>query len=646
MKKQALLAFIALTISAPHGQAQEIAPDVFNLEEVVVTATKTDMDKKKVPSAVEVITQEDIKARGAHTLKDIISSAVDVSIIRSTGRDAISIRGFESRFSMILIDGKRISSEVDQNYELDRISLENVERIEIVRGPVSSLYGTDALGGVVNIITKRASAPSFTLGLDHGAFSANTGATDRYNFTYDSGQHDKYGITISGARFENDKAFKGDGTTYAPFGVRQNISSRIDYQASANEIFTATASYMNEDTHEHVYKQTAGGLVKTDAHDDNERFEYSLSYNKQQADSTVFLRAYLSDYYKNLDVHNLANNNLMNFGQSHRTIPGFEARVTKTAGTNHILTYGSEYRPEKFRGTGVATGQGIYQVTYGGKTINGSEVGIDYSAVYVQDEWQVSPKLLAITSLRYDDSNRFESNVSPKLGLTYNASPDVRFKLNASKGFRSPTPNQLYINSQVIRNGKLVNLVGNANLQSEKSDSYEVSVEQDWGKTTGKLTYFSNKLNNMIEESWVDATNIKYQNISEATIQGAEAELIYPLSEKFSWSANYTYLDAMNDVTNSRLMNRARHKLASRLAYNDHNNITANLWCEVYGNYLFDAGSSIGKNKSYTLWNINVEKAISKNSTLTLGVDNLLNKKDDDLFLQGAYVHSGIQMKF
>lgn len=646
MKKRTLLALIALALSTTHTYAEEMPPEEFTLPEIVVTATKTGMDKKLVPASVEVISKADIEARGAQTLKDVISTATDISIIRSTGRDAISIRGFESRFSMILIDGRRLSSEIDQNYELDRIPLENVERIEIVRGPVNSLYGTDAMGGVVNIITKRATEPALTLSLTHGAFAGNKGAKDNYNFTYDSGVHGKTGVTISGSHLENDASFKDDGTTYAPYGIRKNISARVDYQLTEQESLTLTAAYMNEDTRELAYKQTPKGAIKANIHDDNERYDYSLSYTKQQNDSSVFLRAYLSDYYKKVDVHNLANAQLMNYGDSHRTLPGFEARLTRNIGSDHVLTYGGEYRPEKFRGTGVRTGEGIFHVDYEGKSFEGSSIDLNYSALYIQDQWQVSPKLLAVTSLRYDDSNKFESNISPKLGLTYEASSDARVKLNIAKGFRSPTPNQLYISSQVNRNGKVVTLDGNANLQSEESDSYELSLEKDWGKATGKLTYFSNKLDNMIEESWVSATGIQYENISKATLQGVEAELKYPLSDTFSWSVNYTNLDATNDVTNTRLLNRAKHKLASRLSYNDQKTVRANLWCEMYGDYLHDAGSNVEKNKSYSIWNLNVEKSLDKNTTLSVGIENLLNKKDDDLSLQGTYIHSKLHMKF
>lgn len=149
----------------------------------------------------------------------------------------------------------------------------------------------------------------------------------------------------------------------------------------------------------------------------------------------------------------------------------------------------------------------------------------------------------------------------------------------------------------------------------------------------------------MIDESWVSEDRIQYKNIDKATLQGVEAEIKYPLSDTLSWAINYTNLDATNDVTNSRLLNRAKHKISSRLSYDDQKDVRANLWCEVYADYLHDTGSNVGINKSYAIWNLNVEKSLNKNNTLSVGIENLLNKKDDDLSLQGAYIYSTLRMK-
>ena len=143
-KKAALAAALWLAVSA-NGQAAEAQEETFALDEVVITASKTKQDVKDSPSAVQVITRKTMDEQGAQTLKDVLRYAVGVNLVRTSAsptREGISIRGFDSRFSMILVDGKRVASEIDQNYELDRISIVNIERIEIVRGPASSLYDT------------------------------------------------------------------------------------------------------------------------------------------------------------------------------------------------------------------------------------------------------------------------------------------------------------------------------------------------------------------------------------------------------------------------------------------------------------------------------------------------------------------------
>jgi outer membrane receptor for ferrienterochelin and colicins len=634
-----LLCFGSATVT--EAESQENIPD-YIIPEVVVTATKTEIDKKSLTSSVEVISREEIEARGAHTLGEAINSAVGLSSIRSTGRSAISIRGFESRFSLILIDGKRLASEVDQNYELDRISLENVERIEIVRGPVSSMYGTDGMGGVVNIITRRPTKRRLTFGMDYGTHR------NQYDFNYDSGLSGKIGFTISGSWLENTSQLKDTGLTYTPFGNRQNLSTKLDYKLSATETLGLSASYLKEDTHEYALRQrpTPNSPLKVNSHDDNERYEVSLDYNYRKQGKHFLARLYTSDYYKRVDVRNLSNNALMNFADSHRTIWGMESRYSFAAGEDHLLTVGGEFRPESFRGTAVRTGQHEYTARYENLTNPGSGIDINYAALYVQDEWQISPKLMAIASLRYDGSSKFNSNVSPKVGFTYKAQPDLRFKLNLGQGFRTPTPNHLYIYSTVVRNGKQVTLVGNSSLQPETSDSYELSVEKDWGRSTGKLTYFNNKVDNLIEEVYASTSLIEYKNIGKATLQGFEAEIAYPVGKNWVLSGAYTYLDATNDSTGNRLFNRPRQKFSPRLTFNDKNNWRFSIWGDLMSDYLYESSPNIGVSKSYMLWNISGEKIIGPNTRLLLGIQNLFNTRDDDMGISGMYFHGGIKFTF
>ncbi|NCB76216.1 MAG: TonB-dependent receptor [Negativicutes bacterium] len=632
-KKAALAAALWLAVSA-NGQAAEAAQEeTFALDEVVITASKTKQDVKDSPSAVQVITRKTMDEQGAQTLKDVLRYAVGVNLVRTSAsptREGISIRGFDSRFSMILVDGKRVASEIDQNYELDRISIVNIERIEIVRGPASSLYGTEAMGGVVNIITCKSDKPSVVLDVGSGFYSGGD-SRDRYAFQYNSGQQGKVSFTFSGSLVENDAMFKSGALTYAPYGSRKNWNTGVDYKLSDKEKLSFTAGYAKEDTYEFVKP----GAVRVKAHDIVEREDLALAYEKKTEKQDVFLRYYHSVMDKSLDQNNAATLGLVNWVRAKRTIDMYEGRVTQQANAKHRLTFGAEYRPETFRGTAVNTGEGYFTATGpGGATKTGSTANLTYRAAYVQDEWQVSNKLLAVTSLRYDDSNKFESNVSPKLGLTYKVNDTTRIKANAAQGFRSPTPNQLYQSASTQQ--------GNPNLQSETSRSYDLSFEKEWHKKAAKVTFFTNDVSNLIDLVTTTGTNKQYQNISKAIIRGAEAEFTRMISPTLDWTNSYTYLEAVNGVTQQRLPNRARHMLTSGLTYHNNKDFTASFQGQLLESYL----ASPGGEKSYVLWNLAMSKKLSSQYTVVLGVDNLFNKQDEDLPLMGTYVHASLRCTF
>lgn len=375
--------------------------------------------------------------------------------------------------------------------------------------------------------------------------------------------------------------------------------------------------------------------MRVKAHDIVEREDLALAYEKKTEKQDVFLRYYHSVMDKSLDQNNAATLGLVNWVRAKRTIDMYEGRVTQQANAKHRLTFGAEYRPETFRGTAVNTGEGYFTATGpGGATKTGSTANLTYRAAYVQDEWQVSNKLLAVTSLRYDDSNKFESNVSPKLGLTYKVNDTTRIKANAAQGFRSPTPNQLYQSASTQQ--------GNPNLQSETSRSYDLSFEKEWHKKAAKVTFFTNDVSNLIDLVTTTGTNKQYQNISKAIIRGAEAEFTRMISPTLDWTNSYTYLEAVNGVTQQRLPNRARHMLTSGLTYHNNKDFTASFQGQLLESYL----ASPGGEKSYVLWNLAMSKKLSSQYTVVLGVDNLFNKQDEDLPLMGTYVHASLRCTF
>ena len=650
MRRKKLYASVlaCLMLGPTAALAQEV--DEFTLDPVIVTATRTERGAKEISAAVQVITREDMDNTGATNLADALSMMTGGQIVKNSGsgKKSVAIRGFDSRFSTILVNGRRIASEPDQLFELNRLPLTNIERIEIVRGPQSALYGTEALGGVVNIITRNSKDQSVMLSLGQGFYGHDSANAQNYDFSYQSGQTGRFRYSVYASLRENDAVYKSNGYTYEPYGQHKNFGASIEYDLSKTEVLTLDLSYEEERTNEIAFRAPSGIYRRT--LDDNRRNEQSLSYRRKTENTEVFFRYYQGVLNKAVNQLNHTTGNLMNPGsianpavatwvRAERTMRALEGRLVRRLGDRHTLTIGAEYRPEKFAGTGVNTGEGLFGFTANGVTKQASTARLNYFGMYVQDEWQVSPKFKAITALRFDDNNKFGNDFSPKLGLIYQFDDTSRLKVNAAKAFRSPTPNQLY--------GNVNTQLGNPNLKSEKSKSYDISYEKDFRRSGYKLTYFYNDVDNLID---LRATGVgadrMYHNIAKATIQGVEAEYTTRFNEHWSWINSYTYLDATDDMTGTRLRNRAKNMFSSRISYDDKKNFTASLWADLYHDYLPADDAVSLRPRSYALWNLAASYKLNKNTKVILGLYNMFDKQDEDTGEIGQYFHATLQFKF
>jgi outer membrane receptor for ferrienterochelin and colicins len=627
------------------------AADEVRVKEVVVTATKTEAEVEDVPATITVITKEEIKATGAERLRDIFKLDSGITLTHSRGRDFPSIRGFGAQHVLILIDGKRLAGEVEQDFELDRISLESVERIEILKGPASALYGTDALGGVINIITRTPDKFVLELTPRFGAYSGGKGERQTLS-VYTGGKLGRFGITLSGQFLNVRPYFREDQTTLLEERQQKNLGLKLSYDLTKHTQVIFDGSFMEEDAESCSLSRATlfRGI------DDNERYDLSASLSHKSPDLEYFIRGYLSEYDKDYENRTLATNSLNAFDIAKVDKYIAEGRITKEIIKNHLATLGAEYRQEIFRGTRLKTGKDIFTVIREGITMTGSKAEIDYWALYVQDEWQVTDKLLIIPALRYDDSDKFEGNLSPKLGITYKILPNLRAKVNYAHGFKTPSPRELYI--EFRHPGPRYIIRGNPAVGPEKTVSYEASLEGEIGILSGKIAYFFNDVKDLIESvevipppagtppGWRVFT---YQNIAKAKIQGIEATAGISLTEELSLKVGYAYLDAKDEVRNQRLLKRPRHKLTPRLSYNNKPlGLRGTIWGEYIGDNLWQRATATTPEivKDYALWHVNLSKDISKHLEIYAGADNLFNKKDNDIPLAGAFYHGGVRMKF
>ncbi len=664
-KVQRKLAFvIGLTLllgtaSVCGAEATDDNMESYDLGETVVTATRSKLQQKEVPMAVEVVTSEEMQKKGIYNVRDALKNVTSLNVSKNSAMvgNEVSIRGMSTTQTLILIDGRRMagedSAETMNAYELNRINVNNIDRIEILRGSGSAIWGSDATGGVINIITKKNKKAGGYVGTRtgteessiYGGFS--TGNIGKLNVNFD--------VNLSKIR---ERSEEGSSNQYGP---RRNLSFDANYRFDDHQGLEFGASFLKEQ-----FSSYSSGTYVGDSwsYYDNNREDFHVKYYGFDNRNDWEIQSYYNRLGKEARTRQLRG--WHDFNHAKYSIWVNEAKNTYKMDKHNTLTYGLEFKNQKAGGTRI--GNGKQTQTYLGMTSQYGTASVNTYAFYLEDEIRLlNDKLLFVPSIRFDHHDSFGSEWSPRAGLTYQFSKASRMKLNYGKAYRAPSIFELYANFDHAPNSMMhVHVDGNPDLKPEKSTNFDISLEGENGKATGKLTYFHNKISNMISSQsdfygfsprYGGMTSIShYVNVDKATLQGAEAEATYQFDKHWSMRANYTYLDARDDG-GQRLSDRALNTGTVELSWTDakKNPWTATLYTQWYQNYLTRIEQrqrgrkvEIENTYSYALTNFVVTKTIG-NLSLYAGVDNLFNKtfKDSDtLWTDGRLWRAGAEWKF
>ena len=459
------------------------AVDAGQTREVVVTATRTEEEVKNVPNAVQVITSADIEKLGATDIYQALKLASNVDIKPLAAGHRVSIRGTNNNDNLILINGQRTAdedtSETSNIYALDRVPLSSIERIEIVRGAASAQYGSDAIGGVINIITKKSSnKPSVTVGVNTG-----TEAMNNY-YHFDLGKQGKFSGTLDAKFSKYRKNLVGDGPQTYYYGPRQNFNFAGAYDLNENNQLNFNIGYYNEKSDIDLGTDYAAfGPGFEDGYVKAKRYDYSLGLEGKTDNSNYMFRTYYSKLKK--ERNDITVDKYWNFlhtlNKNTFTLWGVEGKNSVQVSDKHLLTYGAEYRKNKVEGNNLGT--------------DADSKDLNSYGMYLQDEWMPNDKLLLIPSVRYDHFSDFGSKTTPKIGATYFLNDNSRIKVNWGKGFKAPSLTELY--GEISHFG-MFSIIGNPNLKAEESNNWDISYEGEKGKTSVKITYFHNDVENLI----------------------------------------------------------------------------------------------------------------------------------------------------
>jgi outer membrane receptor for ferrienterochelin and colicins len=608
-KSGRLIMLLSLLSSSAFSDVQASAQSINSgqSEEIVVTATLNETPVSKVPAAVEVIERMEITESGAATLSDVLTEAQSITLEPTNGRLSVArLRGLNSRNTLVLIDGMRLYGGFQGYLDLGEIPAGMIERIEIIRGSGSALYGSDAIGGVINVITKK---PSKDLHAGLNIFSGESvyGEAGSINTNgYISGTQGKLGYVFSGTwnnrdRYDRDKSSlmtDGDDRRSGAYSTSLNyrltsgvnLSFGINYaDTELDGIRTQLQNKVYVDKNRKVEADRLLGYIGLDVDTGTE--------------SKLTLRALQSHYDWRSDMQPLAGGAVETTTLEQKSRE-YEGRWTIKLSDSHRITTGMEYSSED-------------------RSDNGISYDAHNFAAFLQDEVQLAEPLGLVFGARYDDHSDFGNAFSPKVGLWLKLGEHLRLRGSYGEGFRAPTLYELYTGSLTTKN-KII--YANPNLDAEKSRSYEIGADGTWGAFSCGVTAFRNDMSDMIGEVRIGMSGstpvYELRNISSAMTQGLEFTAGFRLAPGLTLSDELTLLGTEDKTTGYDLLYVPDAVNTVKLLFQAGSGFSGNIRVVTTGRQWIDTAT---RTDPYTLVNCYLGKKIYGNSELFIGADNIFN---------------------
>lgn len=628
---------------------------------MVVTASGYEQKITNAPASISVIAQKELQQKNYTDLGEALSGVEGVDVRGGTGKTGgldISIRGMPSNYTLILIDGIRQNASSDTTPNgfgtLDTAMmppLSAIDHIEVIRGPMSTLYGSDAMGGVINIITKK--------GGDEWHGGINIGHSVQEHSKW--GDSSQIGFYTSGPLVNNtlDLALRGNFThrqgssitslsnsgsdTRVPYPTKSdnyNFGGRLNYKVSDKNTLwidgeTARQTYDNRNGQLGPVGTSGGGY--TDelryqrqkvmlGHDTDlsfGRWSSSLSYAVTENKGRLLTARTLSTANKSLagNDRELKNTNTI-----------FDTNVVTPLGEDHLLQIGGQYWDARLKDGIILANSGD---TFRQKTW----------ALFAEDDWQLLDPLSLTWGARYEKHDSFGGHLSPRAYLVWNAIDNWTVKGGVSTGYKTPSLSQLHNGVSGVAGNGLVSTVGNPNLKPETSVNYETGLYyENESNVKANITGFINNFRNAIESETLDDSTYSYRNVGRAITQGIEFATSFPVwTPDVVLNLNYTYTDSKQrggDNPGASLTNTARQMANARINWAATADLNTWMMVEYHGktprytsNYsnlsklqkavYDDRGAYL---KAWTVVNLGASYKVTSQLTLNGTVNNLFDE--------------------
>lgn len=634
--KHILFSFLLMTPGLAMAQQMDEAyldsiSRQFDLNEVVVTGTRTPKFLKDTPIQTRVITSKDIAKVDAINVQDLLQQelpGIEFSYAMNQ-QTHLNFSGFGGQGVLFLVDGERLAGETMDDVDFTRLSMDNVERIEIVKGAASALYGSNATGGVINIITKHATQP-WTLNVN-GRYAKHN--EQRYGASFGlNGKHWNNMLTANFNRMDNydvhsapDPVTRIISTIYGD--KTMNFKDQLAWSPSQKLSVTGRAGYFFRETTRTAdlperYRDFSGGL----------RLNWNISEND------VLQANYAFDQYDKSDYQKLRKLDIRDYSNVQNT---FRLLYNHSFERGDVLTIGSDYLHDYLYNT----------------NLDGEVRKQDCWDVFAQYDWRITDKWEAVGAVRYDYfSDGKDSHVTPKLNLCYKPLRNLALRAGYGMGFRAPTLKEKYYNFDM---SDIWIVEGNADLKSEVSHNFNVSAEYTKGHYNLTASAYYNKVRNKLSTSapYFKSPSDKlpylpYTNLDSYSVYGGEIGAQARWNNGFCSRITYAYTkeqlakDKEGNTINNQYIPAREHALNVRFDY-DHQftksyglsvglngRVLSGVENVEYKNYYdVSEGTVTVSYPAYTLWKLSLVQRIGKAVKVNAALDNLFNYRPKHYYL-------------
>ncbi|MBO6794555.1 MAG: TonB-dependent receptor [Balneolaceae bacterium] len=665
---------LTVQIPLPADSEFEIILDekIYDNNPVVVTANRTSKMLQDVSVPVSVVNQNEIEASGSLRLSDILDEQIGLNIVSDHGT-GIQVQGFDPEYTLILIDNQPVIGRTAGTLDLTRLSVGNIEQIEIVKGPSSALWGSNALAGVINIITEKGSKP-FTLDVN-GRYGSHS--------TYDAGLNGTFKKDrLRGRFFGNYNGSSGydlnDKTVAPTIPEYENItlSGGVNYRINSNLDFGISTRYYSEDQ---FYNDEISNGNSTDAIvGEDLQTDFSLSPELNFYLGNKFLletNAFLSTFESKSESIFTESGEIYFSDSFSQTLNKYESKASAFWNSDHSTIAGIGMNREDLTAE-----------------IYADVPGFNSYFMFGQHEWQASEKLSLIGGFRFDAHSEYRSQLSPKFSALYKANDKIQFRASFGGGFKAPDFRQLFLNftnpiagysvfgtSTVVEGIERLEEDGQIEeLYFSPSEITDIRAEESFAINAGSDLFvnddiqinfnaFRNSINDLIETQRIALkTNgqsvFSYFNLNKVYTQGLETELKFQPSyfNGLRISLGYQYLDARRQITRTfdrvengvvvtkteqvyiPLYNRSKHTFNAKLyQYFEKSGIETGLRFMLRGKYwFFDYNDNgIDEESEYvlnddnpfqnTIVNYSISKTFAERYKVQFGINNLFDFQDE-----------------